>query len=146
MGIFPIDDLTTAAAVTWAETIAAASDACQQALTEKFYDWPNATLRQNGQLVPAGKRDIIDTKTLYNSHSTQGEDLVWSAEYADLNHDGGMEGRRYHHARPWTEYGIKGDSTDDANWQREEAILDLPRFFAAGMERKLGAIEPDGDG
>lgn len=114
-------------------------------MTEELYDWLNSTQRQNGQFVPAGKRDIIDTKQLYNSHRVDGDDLVWSAEYADLNHDGGMVGRRYHHARPWTEYGIKGDSTDDANWQRDEAILDLPAFFEAGMERKIDAIDPNGD-
>lgn len=142
MGIFPIDQILEAAEDSWDETIEAASEACQQALTEQRYEWPNPTRRSNGETVYS-PRDVIDTKLLYNSHAIDGEDLVWSAEHADINHDGGWKGKRYHPARPWTNHGIKGDLTDGSEWQREDAILDLPEFFDTKIQSKLENLSQD---
>jgi hypothetical protein len=139
MGIFPIDEILFAAEEVWEETIEAASESCQQAITEERYEWTNPTVRSKGETVYS-PRDIIDTKDLHNSHKIDGEDLVWTADYADINHDGGMVGRRYHRARPWTNHGIKGDLSDGAEWQRGDAILNLPEFFEEQMNSRLNDV------
>lgn len=138
--IFPIEQIMNDAEDTWRDTVNAASDACQQAITEKRYYWDKPTRRRNGEVVTS-PRDIVDTKLLYNSHAIEGDDLVWKADHADINHDGGMVGRRYHLARPWTQHGIKGDETDGGEWQNQDAILDLPEHFDREMQRKIDLLE-----
>ena len=63
----------------------------EQEIAKDQYDWPVATLRKNNQLVPAGKRDIIDTGTLLNSATTPqvfrgassaSLQIAWTAPYA----------------------------------------------------------------
>lgn len=63
----------------------------EQEVAKDQYNWPVATQRKNGRLVPAGKRDIIDTGTLLNSATTpqvfRGANsallqIAWTAPYA----------------------------------------------------------------
>lgn len=41
----------------------------QQEISKEQFFWPVPTQRKNGQLVPRGKRDIVDTGTLLNSQT-----------------------------------------------------------------------------
>jgi len=63
----------------------------EQEVAKDQYNWPVATLRKNNQLVPAGKRDIVDTGTLLNSATApevfRGANsallqIAWTAPYA----------------------------------------------------------------
>jgi len=63
----------------------------EQEIAKDQYDWPVATRRNSGQLVKAGKRDIIDTATLLNSATppqvlrrvgSVSLSIAWTAPYA----------------------------------------------------------------
>jgi hypothetical protein len=63
----------------------------EQEIAKDQYDWPVATQRKNGRLVPAGKRDIVDTATLLNSATPPqvlrrvggvSLSIAWTAPYA----------------------------------------------------------------
>jgi hypothetical protein len=41
----------------------------QEEIVKKQFDWPVATRRKSGQLVPPGLRDILDTGELLNSQT-----------------------------------------------------------------------------
>lgn len=62
-----------------------------QEIAKEQYTWPVATQRKNGQLVPRGLRDIVDTGQLLNSATapavtTSGSgsslQIAWTAPYA----------------------------------------------------------------
>ena len=70
----------------------------QKEIRDKQFDWPTPTLRKNGQLVPAGLRDIVDTGTLVKSQSLprvalQGAEvqlkIEWTAPYSKEVLEGG---------------------------------------------------------
>ena len=70
----------------------------QQEIRDKQFDWPVPTLRKNGQFVPAGLRDIVDTGTLVKSQTRpkillQGEEvqlqIQWTAPYSKQVLEGG---------------------------------------------------------
>jgi hypothetical protein len=63
----------------------------QQEISKDQFQWPVATRRKNGRLVPAGLRDIVDTGTLLNSQtppsvtSEEGRTVLqirWTAPYS----------------------------------------------------------------
>lgn len=60
----------------------------QKEITTEQFNWPNATRRRSGQLVPAGKRDIVDLGNFLRSQ-TPGQlvglkklQFEWTAAYA----------------------------------------------------------------
>lgn len=66
----------------------------QQEISKEQFEWPVPTLRKSGQLVPKGKRDIVDTGELLNSQSppqVEGNTLriVWGAPYSLAVLEGG---------------------------------------------------------
>ena len=73
---------------------------------EDRWPWPNETARKSGEVV-SSPRNIYDLGNLYNSEEEileQDEQSVtitrtWTAEYADLVHNGTTKTQ----ARPWTE-------------------------------------------
>jgi hypothetical protein len=149
---FDINRILGAVDVTWAEEI----DAIEIAMTESFYSkeyyWPNATIRSNGEIVPAGNRDIVDEGDLVNSQYTNTSTLAetefgWTDDDPELNHNGGMntyKGTRYYHTpRPWTQLAISGDSEAPLEYQRSDAILDVPADFARRLNSRLEALEID---
>lgn len=70
------------------------SSQLQQEIKKEQFEWPVPTLRKSGQLVPKGKRDIVDTGELLTSQSppqVEGTTLriVWGAPYSLAVLEGG---------------------------------------------------------
>lgn len=132
-----ISKITAIAEHSLKVTVEAADDAMTQAIESPIYDWPNVTIRRNGQVV-GSPRNIVDTRYFIESQYvipiSQSEwEIGWMAEYADEIH----EGVGNNPARPWTEQAIKGDGTAPPRYQQPTAILNVPRKFAHEFTRRL---------
>lgn len=135
--VFKIDrtKIHTAVKLALADTVVTADLAFTKAIEKKQHDWPNKTLRQNGTLA-GSPRDIVDLGNLRDSQSYSrvtdfSWQFTWGVDYAALNHEGGVTERgKFHPSRPWTCYGIKGDSSAPLRYQRPGAELDVPFYFA----------------
>ena len=76
-------------------------------ISEKKWDWPNETIRKNGQTVTT-PRDIVDLGNLRASQrretiSATAVEWTWHVDYSAVVHDGPKlkDGQQYRH-RPWT--------------------------------------------
>jgi hypothetical protein len=149
---FDLNGILAAFDAAWAEEM----DAVERAMTESFYAkeyyWPNATIRANGEIVPAGNRDIVDEGDLVNSQyrntiTSAETEFGWTDDDPELNHNGGIniyKGTRYYHTpRPWTQLAISGDSEAPIEYQRSDAILDVPEDFARRLNSRLEALQVD---
>ena len=81
-------------------------------ISEKKWDWPNKTIRKNGQTVTA-PRDIVDLGNLRASQrretiSATAVEWTWHVDYSAVVHDGPKlkDGAQYKH-RPWTKEAEK---------------------------------------
>jgi hypothetical protein len=145
---FDINGILAAVDAAWAEEMEAVESAMTESFYLKDYVWPNATLRQNRKIVPAGDRDIVDEGDLVNSQykntiTTDETEFGWTDDDPELNHNGGMNtynGTRYYHTpRPWTQHAISGDSQAPLEYQRADALLNVPQDFEARLSRYLDA-------
>jgi hypothetical protein len=135
--MFKIDrtKIHTAVKLALADTVGAADLAFTKAIEKPQYKYLNQTLRQNSTLV-GSPRDIVDLGNLRDSQSYSrvsdfSWQFAWGVDYAALNHEGGIDERgKFRLARPWTCYGIKGDSSAPLRYQRPGAELDVPFYFA----------------
>jgi hypothetical protein len=148
-----INGILRAVDAAWAEEIEAAEAAMTESFYLKDYYWPNATIRQNGDIVLAGDRDIIDQGDLVNSQykntiTTEETEFGWTDDDPELNHNGGMstyQGHRYYHTpRPWTQHAIRGDTEAPLEYQRGDAILNVPEDFARKLSSYLD-LDTDAD-
>jgi hypothetical protein len=86
--------------------------ALTQALSDRAYDWPNRTVRSNGQTV-SSPRDIIDTGELDSSQQLTRESRTvwrwdWTADHALIVHEGAtLRNGTEIPARPWTKRGVE---------------------------------------
>ncbi len=142
---FDINGILAAVDAAWAEEMKAVERAFVEAISEERYEWPNQTLRQNGEVV-GSPRNIVDTGKLVGSQYLNtiapGEaEFGWTDHNPELNHNGGMntiDGHRYYHRpRPWTQHGISGDSQAPLEYQRADAVLNVPADFEARLSRYL---------
>ncbi|WP_310424884.1 hypothetical protein [Chamaesiphon sp. VAR_48_metabat_135_sub] len=142
---FDINVILAAVDAAWAEEMKAVERAFVEAISDDQYEWPNQTLRQNGDVV-GSPRNIVDTGKLVGSQYLNtiapGEaEFGWTDHNPELNHNGGMNtinGHRYYHRpRPWTQYGISGDTEAPLEYQRADAVLNVPRDFEARLFRFL---------
>ncbi len=147
---FKIDrtPIRNAVKLALADTVKVADSAFRVAIEKKQYGYPRATRRQNGTLA-GSPRDIVDLGNLRDSQSyiplnDFSWQFTWYVDYAALNHEGGITERgRFHPARPWTCYGIKGDSSAPLRYQRPGAELDVPFYFAKQFQlyaRSYGSV------
>lgn len=76
-------------------------------ISEKKWDWPNKTLRKNGQEVTA-PRDIVDLGNLRSSQrrenvSSTAVEWTWHVDYSAVVHEGPkLKNGGTLPARPWT--------------------------------------------
>jgi hypothetical protein len=142
---FDINGILAAVDAAWAEEMKAVERAFVEAISDKGYEWPNDTLRQNGEVV-GSPRNIVDTGKLVGSQYLNtiapGEaEFGWTDHNPELNHNGGMntiDGHRYYHRpRPWTQHGISGDSNAPLEYQRGDAVLNVPADFESRLSRYL---------
>ena len=76
-------------------------------ISEKKWDWPNETLRKNGQKVTA-PRDIVDLGNLRSSQrreniSATAVEWTWHVDYSQVVHEGvPLKNGKTLLARPWT--------------------------------------------
>lgn len=76
-------------------------------ISEKKWDWPNTTLRKNGQKVTA-PRDIVDLGNLRSSQrrenvSSTAVEWTWHVDYSAVVHEGPkLKNGGTLPARPWT--------------------------------------------
>ena len=98
-------------AMDWAD-----KDFDQEMINQKW-DWPRKTYRKNGQIIDAGKRDIVDTGALLNSKrretiSANITEFIWDDtsrgfDVATAVHDGGRtKNGGDMPARPWTDHAL----------------------------------------
>jgi hypothetical protein len=136
----------------WSEELNEIEVAMVEAISSDRYVWPNATIRQNGQIVTS-PRDIVDTGGLRDSQykntiTAEITEFGWTEDDPELNHNGGMNtynGHRYYHPpRPWTQHAISGDNEAPLEYQRGDAILNVPEDFARRLSTYL-ATTPDAD-
>jgi hypothetical protein len=136
----------------WSEELDEIEVAMVEAISSDRYVWPNATIRQNGQIVTS-PRDIVDTGGLRDSQykntiTAETTEFGWTEHDPELNHNGGMntyKGHRYYHTpRPWTQHAISGDNEAPLEYQRGDAILNVPEDFARRLSTYL-ATTPDAD-
>ena len=140
---FDINRILAAVDGAWAEEMREVEGAMVEAIDSPRYEWPNQTIRANGEVV-SSPRNIVDSGRMrdsqYKNTITSAEtEFGWSEDDPELNHNGGMNsynGHRYYHTpRPWTQHAIRGDSEAPLEYQRADAILNVPLDF----ERKLAA-------
>jgi hypothetical protein len=149
-GIIDINGILAAVDSAWAEEVKEIDMAMVEAISDERHRWPNQTLRQNGEIA-GSPRDIVDTGGMlgsqYKNTIMPGEvKFGWTEDNPELNHNGGMStynGHRYYHTpRPWTQHAISGDADAPLEYQRGDAILNVPEDFA----RKLANyLETDAD-
>lgn len=76
-------------------------------ISEKKWDWPNETLRKNGQKVTA-PRDIVDLGNLRSSQrreniSATAVEWTWHVDYSQVVHEGAaLKNGTALPKRPWT--------------------------------------------
>jgi hypothetical protein len=149
---FDIDRILREVDTAWAEELESVAAAMADAFYLKDYYWGNATIRKNGEIVPAGNRDIVDEGGLVNSQykhtiTVEETEFGWTEDDPELNHNGGINtynGTRYYHTpRPWTQHAISGDSEAPLEYQRSDAILNVPRDFEAKLAVRLAQLDDD---
>jgi hypothetical protein len=149
---FDINGILRAVDATWAEEMREIDRAFVEAISDERYEWPNQTLRQNGEVV-GSPRNIVDTGRLVGSQYINtimpgDAEFGWTEDNPELNHNGGMNvinGHRYYHTpRPWTQHAISGDSEAPLEYQRSDAILNVPEDFAQKLSTYL-ELTPDAD-
>lgn len=139
--------------LAWAEELEQIDDAFEAAISDERYEWPNQTRRKNGQTV-GSPRDIVDTGSLRDSQyrntiTPEITEFGWTKSNPELNHNGGMSSyngtRYYHQPRPWTQHAIKGDLSAPIEYQRDDAMLDVPADFERRLDAHLEAMEDAAD-
>jgi hypothetical protein len=149
---FDIDRILREVDAAWAEELESVEVAMTEAFYLKDYYWGNATIRKNGEIVPAGNRDIVDEGELVNSQykntiTTEETEFGWTDDDPELNHNGGINtynGTRYYHTpRPWTQHAISGDNEAPLEYQRSDAILNVPRDFEDKLAARLAQLDDD---
>lgn len=146
-----INKILAAVDAAWEEEMREVDRAFVEAISDDRYQWPNDTIRQDGTEV-GSPRNIIDTGKLLGSQyvntiASGATNFGWTEHNPELNHNGGMntiDGHRYYHTpRPWTQHGIKGDSEAPLEYQRSDAVLNVPEDFAMKLSKYL--VDDDAD-
>lgn len=149
--ILDIAGVMAAFDLAWGEEVEEIDRAFDESIDADLYTWPRLTRRQNGTTA-SSPRNIVDTGNLKRSQnkniiSAEEIEWEWGADYAELNHNGGMSTYNgipyYHTPRPWTQYAIAGDSSAPIEYQRGDAILNVPIDFAHRFDRHLAATLQD---
>jgi len=149
--MFDINAILAAVDAAWAEEMDAVEVAMVEAISSDRYEWPNETVRQNGEVV-GSPRDIVDRGNLQNSQykdtiTPEETEFGWTESNPELNHNGGIgsyNGHRYYHTpRPWTQHAIRGDHEAPLEYQRGDAILDVPEDFAVKLSAHLESLQDD---
>lgn len=109
-----LDKLNKAINIAFDATIDKLDVALDDAITGEYWEWQNETLRKNGDLIPPGLRDIVDTGNLLDSktiaRSSEGNQVEWSwdTDYALYVHEGvTLQSGTELPARPWTEKALE---------------------------------------
>jgi len=77
-------------------------------ISDVKWDWPNDTLRKNGQFIEKGNRDIVDLGNLRSSQrrenvSATAVEWTWHVDYSAVVHEGPkLKNGGTLPARPWT--------------------------------------------
>lgn len=140
-----INGILAAVDAAWGEEMSEIDRAFVEAISDDRYEWPNDTLRQNGEVV-GSPRNVVDTGKLVGSQyldttAPGAATFGWKDHNPELNHNGGMntiDGHRYYHQpRAWTQHGISGDGEAPLEYQRGDAILNVPEDFARKLSKYL---------
>ena len=116
--------LNKAIALSFDKTVDRLSDALDEAMEQKLYDWPRLTRRRNGEIAGA-PRNIIDTEELINSKaiarssSSLAAEFSWDAPYAAAVRNGcTLRNGTEIPARKWDEKALEISNPRDV-FQRE---------------------------
>lgn len=148
---FNLNQILAAVDAAWADEMEAVDAAMTEAISDERYQWPNQTQRSNGDIAGT-TRDIVDTGGMRDSQykntiTPDHTEFGWTEDNPELNHNGGMSsynGNRYYHTpRPWTQHAISGDSEAPLEYQRADAILNVPRDFEDKLAARLGQLGDD---
>jgi hypothetical protein len=142
MAILNIDEIMSAFDDSWEDTTRVVEVALDQALEDPVYFWDRVTKRRNGQTV-ATPRNINDleilAKSAYNAAISNSEhEYGYTAPHALTVHNGKrrIDGTVMP-ARPWTQHAIAGDVNAPIEYQRPDALVNVPKYFAERMTAHL---------
>jgi hypothetical protein len=145
MAIIEIDGIVAAVDLAYRDTAIAVDAAFTAAIEGDYYEHPGLTKRLNGTTV-GSPRNLVDRGDLRNSQSMTaigpGEmEFAWMAPHAAVNYFGRrLVSGKLIPPKPWVEQAIAGDSTAPIEYQRADALLNVPASLGERIRANLAAL------
>ena len=132
--------------LSWQDTMTEMESAMTRSFAVEEWDWDRATVRQNGDTVTT-PRNIDDLEQLSRSQYTakvspSETEIGWTAGHATHVYNGArrIDGTMMT-PRPWTTLAIAGDANAPIEYQRSNALLNVPKYFKDRMIAHLQDVQ-----